>query len=126
MVTRLTPAEVLPTLRRSILADGLPIVLDLERSQGSDLVDAVTGEHFLDLFSFFGSNALGMNHPAMSDPAVVAELGRIALHKPSNSDVYTVAMAEFIDTFRRVLGDPRLPHLFFIEGGGLAVENALK
>lgn len=126
MVTRLTPAEVFPTLRRSILADGLPIVLDLEASRGSDLVDAVTGEHYLDLFSFFGSNALGMNHPAMSDPAVLAELGRIALHKPSNSDVYTVAMAEFIETFARVLGDPRLPHLFFIEGGGLAVENALK
>jgi len=126
MVTRLTPAEVFPTLRRSILADGLPIVLDLEASQGSDLVDAVTGEHYLDLFSFFGSNALGMNHPGMSDPAIIAELGRVALHKPSNSDVYTVAMAEFVDTFRRVLGDPRLPHLFFIEGGGLAIENALK
>jgi L-lysine 6-transaminase len=26
----------------------------------------------------------------------------------------------------RVLGDPALPHLFFIEGGALAVENALK
>src|SRR5690606_6227168 len=49
-----------------------------------------------------------------------------ALNKPSNSDIYTVAMARFVQTFVRVLGDPRLPHLFFIDGGGLAVENALK
>lgn len=109
-----------------MLTDGMQIVLDLDASQGVDLVDAVTGEHYLDLFGFFGSNAIGMNHPALTDPAVLAELGRIAVHKPSNSDIYTVALAEFVETFKRVLGDPRLPHLFFIEGGGLAIENALK
>ena len=32
----------------------------------------------------------------------------------------------FVETFARVLGDPALPHLFFVEGGALAVENALK
>ena len=35
-------------------------------------------------------------------------------------------MARFVETFARVLGDPGLPHLFFIDGGALAVENALK
>ena len=35
-------------------------------------------------------------------------------------------MAAFVETFARVLGDPALPHLFFVEGGALAVENALK
>lgn len=35
-------------------------------------------------------------------------------------------MARFVDTFVRVLGDPALPHLFFVDGGALAVENALK
>ncbi len=122
----LSPADVHGALGRSILVDGFPLVLDLEASTGSHMVDQVTGEHYLDLFGFFGSNALGMNHPRMTEPAVLAELGRVAVHKPSNSDMYTVAMAEFMETFRRVLGDPRLPHLFFIEGGGLAVENALK
>src|SRR6201999_2587348 len=55
-----------------------------------------------------------------------AELTEAALNKPSNSDVYTVAMARFVETFARVLGDPALPHLFFVDGGALAVENALK
>src|SRR5205807_632174 len=54
------------------------------------------------------------------------ELARVALHKPANSDVYTVALARFVTTFFRVLGDPELRHLFFVEGGALAVENALK
>ena len=122
----LKPEEALETLRRSILVDGLPIILDLEVSRGCELVDAITGQRYLDLFGFVSSNALGMNHPRLTDPAVAAEIGRIALHKPSNSDIYNVAMAEFVETFRRVLGDPRLPHYFFIEGGGLAIENALK
>lgn len=123
---QLKPEEALETLRRSMLVDGLQIVLDLEASQGCELVDAVTGAQYLDLFGFVASNALGMNHPRLTEPAVAAEIGRIALHKPSNSDIYNVAMAEFVETFRRVLGDPRLPHYFFIEGGGPAIENALK
>ncbi len=110
-----------------MLADGLDLVLDLERSSGSTLVDARTGTRYLDLFTFFASSALGMNHPALArDPDFRAELTVAALNKPSNSDVYTVPMARFVSTFARVLGDPAMPHLFFIDGGALAVENALK
>jgi L-lysine 6-transaminase len=100
--------------------------LDLARSQGARIVDGVTGQTYLDLFSFFASNALGLNHPDLTSPARLGELGRAAVNKPSNSDIYTVELAEFIATFQRVVGDPGLPHHFFIEGGGLAVENALK
>jgi L-lysine 6-transaminase len=68
-----------------------------------------------------------MNHPALvEDAAFRADLLSAAMNKPSNSDVYTVAMARFVETFARVLGDPALPHLFFVEGGALAVENAIK
>ena len=122
-----TPADVHPLLARHLLVDGFELVLDLERSHGSHLVDARDGTDYLDLFTFFASSALGMNHPALADdPEFRAELLTAALTKPSNSDVYTVAMARFVETFARVLGDPALPHLFFVEGGALAVENALK
>ncbi|BBY28597.1 L-lysine 6-transaminase [Mycolicibacterium sediminis] len=121
------PDQVHDVLRRSILADGLDFVLDVEQSAGSYLVDARTGERFLDMFTFFASSALGMNHPALADDADFrAELAAAAVNKPSNSDVYSVPMARFVDAFRRVLGDPALPHLFFVDGGALAVENALK
>jgi L-lysine 6-transaminase len=120
-------ADVHDRLARHLLVDGFDLVLDLGRSHGSWLVDARDGTAYLDLFTFFASSALGMNHPALAgDPAFRAELLEAALTKPSNSDVYTEAMARFVDTFARVLGDPALPHLFFVEGGALAVENALK
>jgi L-lysine 6-transaminase len=121
------PADVRDVLARSILADGLDFILDIDRSSGSYLVDARTGERYLDMFTFFASSALGMNHPALADDEDFrAELAQAAVNKPSNSDVYSVPMARFVDTFSRVLGDPALPHLFFVDGGALAVENALK
>src|SRR3984885_14012118 len=124
---QLEPDRVHEVLARSILADGLDFVLDLDRSAGSDLVDARDGRRYLDMFTFFASSALGMNHPALTDDDDFrAELLQAALNKPSNSDIYTVAMARFVETFARVLGDPALPHLFFVDGGALAVENALK
>ncbi|HEY5856602.1 MAG TPA: L-lysine 6-transaminase [Aldersonia sp.] len=124
---QITAARVRDVLSTSLLTDGFDLVLDLERSRGARLVDERDGTAYLDMFGFFASSALGMNHPALAnDAAFRRELATAAVNKPSNSDVYTVAMARFVDTFARVLGDPRLPHLFFVDGGALAVENALK
>ena len=107
--------------------DGYPIVLDLAKSHGSRLVDARDSTEYLDFYTFFGSSPLGMNPAGLADdPSTMAELAEVAANKPANSDVATVHLAEFVTTFARVLGDPELPHLFFVEGGALAVENALK
>jgi L-lysine 6-transaminase len=128
MTTAVTEAHwVHDVLSRNMLVDGYDLVLDLARSSGSYLVDARDGRSYLDMFTFVSSSALGMNHPALAgDEEFRAELIEAALNKPSNADVCTVAMATFVETFARVLGDPALPHLFFVEGGALAVENALK
>jgi L-lysine 6-transaminase len=126
-VAHVAPDEVHESLGRHLLADGFPLVVDLERSRGSWLVDARTGDRYLDLYTFFASSPLGCNPPdVVDDPEFMAELARVAANKPANSDAFTVPFAEFVETFARVLGDPALPHLFFIEGGALAVENALK
>ncbi len=124
---QLDPGTVHERIAAHLLADGFAFVLDLDRSHGSILVDARDGSEYLDLFTFFASSALGMNHEALAgDAAFRNEIAAVAVNKPSNSDVYTVPMARFVETFARVLGDPALPHLFFIDGGTLAVENALK
>ncbi|GGS78855.1 L-lysine 6-transaminase [Planobispora rosea] len=112
-------------LARHLLVDGYRLVLDLERSRGSRLVDARTGRSYLDFYTFFASAPLGVN-PFADDPDFLALLGEVAANKPANSDLYTTHLADFVETFTRVLGDPELPHLFFVEGGALAVENALK
>jgi L-lysine 6-transaminase len=125
--THLQPAEVHAVLARHVLTDGMKLVLDLRHSRGSRLIDARTGERYLDMYTFFASAPLGLNPPGIvDDPTFMAELAEIAANKPANPDMYSTAYGEFVETFVRVLGDPALPHLFFIEGGALAVENALK
>ena len=120
------PSNVREVLGRHILADGLDIVFDLERSRGSRIYDAKAGDFYLDFFSCFATVPLGYNHPRLTTRETIQELGRAAVQKPSNSDAYTPEMAAFVDTFSR-LGVPQsMPHMFLIEGGALAVENALK
>jgi L-lysine 6-transaminase len=127
LTAQLDPGTVHQRVAAHLLADGFEFVLDLDRSHGSTLVDARDGTEYLDMFTFFASSALGMNHVALArDDEFLREIAATAVNKPSNSDVYTVPMARFVETFARVLGDKALPHLFFIDGGALAVENALK
>jgi L-lysine 6-transaminase len=98
--------------------------MDLEKSHGSWLVDGRDGSEYLDMFSMFASGAVGYNHPT-----IVAQRERLAIssqNKPTLSDVYNVYYAEFLETFSRTAIPAYLPHVFFIEGGSLAVENTLK
>jgi L-lysine 6-transaminase len=125
--THLQPDEVHAALAGHVIADALDLVLDLQRSRGSRLVDARSGRRYLDFYTSFASAPLGLNPPGIvDDPSFLAELATVAANKPANPDIYSTAYAEFVATFVRVLGDPALPHLFFVEGGALAVENALK
>src|SRR5215813_9501070 len=120
------PSRVLNALGEHILLDGFKIVLDLEKSSGSYLVDAANGHRLIDLYGFFGSLTIGFNHPYFDQPAVQRDLVRAAKAKVANSDVYSEAYAEFVETFARVAGLRPLNKYLFIEGGALAVENALK
>jgi L-lysine 6-transaminase len=125
--SRVRAQDVHEVLRRHMLADGFRLVPDLERSHGSHLFDERDGRSYLDFFSNFASQAIGWNHPALGDPEFRERLLVAALHKPANSDVYTRYLAEFVDTFARVAVPPsHSGHMFFVEGGALGVENALK
>ena len=107
-----------------MLADGMSPIIDLERSHGSWLVDGNTGKEYLDLFSMYASMSVGYNHPYVLDN--IDRLTRASINKPANSDIYSPEMAEFVDTVGRIAQPDYMPHAFYIEGGGLAVENALK
>ena len=110
-------------LAKHILADGYPIVMDMDKSHGSYVVDD-KGNEYLDMFSMFASTAIGYNHPHLMEK--IEFLGRNAVNKPAMSDIYTKDYADLIDTFERVAMPKELQYLFFISGGTLAVENALK
>ncbi len=118
--------KVMQTLKRVMLVDGFDVVIDFEKSAGSRIVDARTGKSYLDMFTFVASHPLGMNHPRLVEPAFVQRLGRTAVNKPSNSDIYCPEMAEFVETFTSKAAPSWMKHLFLVSGGTLAVENAIK
>lgn len=110
-------------LSKHLLADGFPIVMDMEKSHGSYLVDQ-NGDAYLDLFSMFASVAIGYNHPHLL--AQKEFLGKMAINKPALSDIYPKEFADFMEVFERVALPKELQYCFFIAGGTLAVENTLK
>jgi len=124
--TEITPATVHSTIKKHMLVDDLGFVVDLTKSEGPYIYDSKSNRRLLDFFSFVASMPLGLNNPKMRDEKFLKKLTGAALHKITNSDAYTVEMAEFVDAFARLAMPSYLPHVFFVEGGALAVENALK
>ena len=118
------PQEAKNNIGKRILADGMDQIIDLNKSHGSWLVDSRDEKQYLDLFSMFASLSVGYNHPYLLENK--DRLMSSALNKPTNSDVYSMEMAAFVDTMGRIAQPHYLPYAFYIEGGGLAVENALK
>src|SRR5690606_15892339 len=95
----INPEDVHKTLSKHILADGYDITFDLDRSHGATIYDAKSDTEILDLFTCFASVPLGYNHPKMLGDALFKDrLLRAALNNLSNSDVYTVEFAQFVDT----------------------------
>ena len=118
------PKSVYEVLGRHILADGFEPIIDLEKSHGSWLVDGRDGREYLDFFSMFASMPVGYNHPRIMEAK--DRFATVASNKPTNSDVYSSQMAEFVDTFFDIAIPDHFAYAFFIEGGSLGVENALK
>ena len=118
--------DVHKTLSKYILADGFDLVLDLKKSKGCRIYNSRTDRFMLDCFSFFASAPLGCNHPELITNEFVNKLGKLAVNKPTNSDLYTIEMAEFVESFSKHAVPDCFKHLFFISGGALAVENGLK
>ena len=112
------------TIGSRMLADGMDLIIDLDKSHGSWLVDGRNGREYLDLFSMFASMPVGYNHPYILKNN--DRLLRSVINKPTNSDIYTMEMAEFVETMGKIAQPDYLPHSFYVEGGALGVENALK
>ncbi|MCX7930498.1 MAG: L-lysine 6-transaminase [Chlorobi bacterium] len=119
-------SRVQSVLERHMLLDGYDLVLDLERSGCGYFIDARSGKRYIDLFSCFASIPLSFNHPDIRSPEFIEQIGSIALHKITNSDLYSQVYATFVETLFRIAIPSPFRYAFFIEGGALANENALK
>ena len=123
----INPADLVrEVLGKYMLADGFNLTLDINNSHRNKLIDERNGEEYIDFFTFFASSPLGLNHPKLNSESVKEKLAKAAVNKPSNSDIYTIQMAEFVETFSKFAKPDYMKHLFFIDGGALAVENGLK
>src|SRR4051794_7787000 len=111
------PVDVLASIERHELLDGFKIVIDLAKSHGSYLHNAVSGQRLIDLYGFFGSNPIGFNRLYFERPGVKADLLRAAKIKIANSDIYSESYSDFVETLARVAGLPPLDRYLFIEGG---------
>ena len=118
--------RVFQILESNILVDGFHIVIDLQKSHGSVIVDALEGKEYLDCYGYFATLPIGHNHPKLDDEGFRRSLMIAALANPANSDVYSREFAAFVETFRKHAVPDEFEHLFFIAGGSLAVENAMK
>tara|TARA_Y100001970_G_scaffold236743_1_gene296710 strand:- start:1297 stop:2613 length:1317 start_codon:yes stop_codon:yes gene_type:complete len=116
--------EVRSLLGKNILADGFEPILDLEKSHDSWIVDKRDGSKYLDMFSMYASGCIGYNHPNVLKNKDL--LTKVSLFKPTLSDIYTTEYADFMKVFNEIAIPDYLKNTFFIEGGALAVENALK
>ncbi len=118
--------QVFPILRDNILVDGFHVVIDLEKSHGSVIADALEDREYLDCYGYFATLPVGHNHPKMEDADFRRSLMQAALANPANSDIYSRQYAAFVQIFRQFAVPEPFRYLFFIAGGSLAVENALK
>ncbi|KAJ5071928.1 l-lysine 6-transaminase [Anaeramoeba ignava] len=125
-VDQINPQTVHEVIGKFMLLQGFDYVFDFERSDGCYFFDSKTEKKFLDFFSFFASWAIGYNHPKMKEKQVLEDLARVSQVKVANSGIYTIEMAKFVATFARVCMPKEFVKVFFIDGGTLAVENAMK
>lgn len=126
MKLNILPKDVESTIGKHMLVDVLDFIVDLKKSEGAYIWDSKSNRKLLDFFTFVASMPVGLNHPKLMTPEFKEKMAYVSINKPTNSDVYCVEMAEFVETFARVAMPDYLPNVFFIEGGALGVENALK
>jgi len=118
--------NLLKNLNKYMLTDGFPLLMDLDKSRGNIIYDTVSHTEYIDFFTGFASIPISYNHPKMNNQNFIQEIGKYALVKVTNSDIYTKQFIETVLAFKEFAVPAYLKYIFFIDGGALAVENALK
>lgn len=115
-------------LRRYVLTEPYPFVVDLEHSSGMWLA-TLDGRMLFDWAGYFGSKLIGHNHPGLQEPEYVARLVRAANNKVANPDFLTPECLEYYRLLYRLapvsMRNDRL-EVYAVNSGAEAVENMMK
>jgi L-lysine 6-transaminase len=74
----ISPSKILETIEQHVLLDGFKVVVDLDKSRGPYLHNAVSGKRLVDLYGFFVSMPIGLYLQHIDDRAVLRDLLRAA------------------------------------------------
>jgi len=119
---------MLAELRRYVIADPQPFVVDLARSHGMWLA-TLGGPYLMDWAGYYGSKLVGHNHPGLSEPDYVARLARAANNKVANPDFLTEECLTYYREVHRLAPQcmrGESLEVYVVNSGAEAVENMMK
>ena len=121
-------AGMLAEMRRYVIADPYPFVVDLEHSAGMWLA-TVDGDRLFDWTGYYASKWIAHNHPRLFEPAYLRRLGYAANNKLANVDFLTPECLEYYRELHalapRCMRSERL-ELYAVNSGAEAIENMMK
>jgi L-lysine 6-transaminase len=115
-------------LRRYVVFEPYPFVLDLEHCSGMWLA-TVDGRRIFDWCGFYASKLIAMNHPRLYEPAYLRRLSVAANNKIANPDFPTTDTIAYYKLLHELA--PRCMRnepleVYAVNSGAEAVENLLK
>jgi L-lysine 6-transaminase len=122
-------AQALAELRRYVVADPYPFVVDLAASSGMELA-TVDGQRLTDWAGYYASKWIAHNHPRMFEPDYLRRLSFAANNKIANVDFLTPECVTYYRTLFEVAPlclrrEPKL-EVYAVNSGAEAVENMMK
>lgn len=119
---------MLAELRKYVIADPYPFVVDLPKCAGMELA-TVDGERMLDWGGYYASKWIAHNHPRLFEADYLRRLGYAANNKIANVDFLTPECLEYYRALHavapRCMRNDRL-EIYAINSGAEAVENMMK
>jgi L-lysine 6-transaminase len=123
-----TSASLLEEMRRYVVAEPRPFVVDLARSSGMYLA-TVDGERLFGWTGYFGAKLIAHNHPALYEPDYARRLLVAANNKTANPDFLTPDCVAYYRELHalapRAMKSPDL-EVYVVNSGAEAVENMMK
>lgn len=121
-------AAMIEELRRYVVADPYPFVLDLPRCDGMWLA-TVDGDRLFDWMGYFGAKVIGHNHPGLAEPDYLRRLAVAANNKTANPDFLTPECLAYYRELHALapicMRNPDL-EVYTVNSGAEAVENMMK
>ena len=121
-------AAMIERLRKLVLTEPYPFVIDLAASEGMWLA-TVDGQRLFDWAGYYASKLIGHNHPRLSEPEYVRRLTLAANNKLANPDFLTPECLEYYEllySLAPVCMRNEALEVYALNSGAEAVENMLK